>query len=146
MPQTQEEARIMEIGNRGWFVHKNCLTITHTCVNIRGDKKRKEWCFLMYKNSKLYSVISYITWIGFLIALVGRDKNDNLVWRHLNQALIINIISSIGSFLIRMGGLFYFTGEIIDLAAFILFVMGIVRAFKMSEEPLPIIGEITLLN
>ena len=100
----------------------------------------------MYKNSKLYAVISYLTWVGFIISLLLRDRNDTLVRRHLNQALIINIMESIGAVLIRMGGIFGLVGEILDLAVLVLFIMGIVRAFKMSEEPLPLIGGITLIE
>ena len=48
----------------------------------------------MYRHSKLYAVISYITWIGFIIAMVARDPADPLVRRHLNQALIINLIKA----------------------------------------------------
>ena len=100
----------------------------------------------MNKNTQLYAIISYLTWIGFLIALVSRDKSDNLVWRHLNQALVINIISSVGSFVVRFGGMFTLAGGLLNLAAFVFFILGIIRAIQMSEEPLPIIGEIILIN
>ncbi len=100
----------------------------------------------MNKNSKLYSVLSYITWIGFLVALFARDKDDTLVRRHLNQALILNIISTLATAVSRLGGIFTTLGSIVDLAVFVFFVMGIIRAFKMSEEPLPVIGNITLIQ
>ena len=38
----------------------------------------------MYRHSRLFSVISYITWIGWVIALALRDKGDPLVHRHIN--------------------------------------------------------------
>ena len=41
----------------------------------------------MYKNTKLCSVISYITWVGFIIAFLIRDQEDEMVKHHLNQAL-----------------------------------------------------------
>ena len=100
----------------------------------------------MYKNSKLYAAISYLTWIGWVIALVLRDNNDPLVRRHLNQALILNIVESVGTILVRIGGIFGIIGEVIDLVCLVLFIMGIVRALKMSEEPLPLIGDITLIG
>ena len=100
----------------------------------------------MEKKSRLWSILSYITWIGWIVAFVKHDKDDKLVRRHLNQALVLNIIETIGSILAKWGGLFAIVGEVIDIAALVLFVMGIVRAAKMSDEPLPIIGEINLLD
>ena len=96
----------------------------------------------MEKHSKLYSVISYITWVGWLCALLLRDKDDALVRRHVNQALLINIIETVGSLLSRLGGVFGVLGTVIDIACLVLFIMGIVRAFRMSDEPLPLIGGI----
>ena len=99
----------------------------------------------MYQYSKLFSVISYITWIGWLIAFIGRDKRDMLVRQHLNQALVLNIASTIANILVGFRGILGMAGSIINLAILILFIMGLVRAFKMNSEPLPIIGGITLL-
>lgn len=100
----------------------------------------------MYKHTKLYSVICYITWIGWFAALLLSEKDDRMVRHHLNQALIINIIETAGSLLIRLGGVFAILGEIVDLAVFIFFIMGIVRAFKLSDEPLPLIGDFHLID
>ena len=100
----------------------------------------------MNRHSRLYSVLSYITWIGFLIALFARDKDDTLVRRHLNQALILNVISTLATAVSRLGGIFTSLGSIVDLAVFILAVMGIIRAFRMNEEPLPLVGSYTLIE
>ncbi|MBR1457595.1 MAG: hypothetical protein IJ594_10625 [Oscillospiraceae bacterium] len=100
----------------------------------------------MNKNTKLFSVISYITWIGWIAAFVLSEKDDKLVRHHLNQALVINIIETVGTFLTRMGGLFAVIGEIVDLAVLVFFIMGIVRAAKLSDEPLPLIGDIHLIG
>ena len=100
----------------------------------------------MNNNSRLLAVLSYFSWVGFIISLIARDKNDTLVRRHLNQALVINIASTLGSLLIKWGGIFGFAGGIINLASFVLFILGVIRAFKMSEEPLPIVGGLTLIS
>ena len=100
----------------------------------------------MNRHTKLYSVIGYITWIGFLVALLARDKDDKIVHRHLNQALIINLAETLGRVIGRLGGVFSVISEIIDIAVLVLFIMGIVRAFRMSDEPLPLIGDITLFD
>lgn len=66
--------------------------------------------------------------------------------RHLNQALILNVISTLATAVSRLGGIFATLGSIVDLAVFILAVMGIIRAFRMSDEPLPVIGDYTLID
>ena len=100
----------------------------------------------MNKNTKLFSVISYITWIGWLVAFFLSDKDDKVVRHHLNQALVINILETIGTILVNMTGLFHVLGEVVDIAVFVFFVMGLVRAAKLSDEPLPLIGDIHLIG
>ena len=99
----------------------------------------------MYKNTKLCSVISYITWIGWIIAFLIRDKADGLVRHHLNQALILHIAAIVASFLAGRSGLIGAVGSILDLGIFVLAIMGVVRAFQLSDEPLPVIGNLRLL-
>ena len=100
----------------------------------------------MNKNTKLYSVISYITWIGFLAAFFLSEKDDRMVRHHLNQALVINILETIGTIISRLGGVFGLLGSLIDLAILVFFIMGIVRAAKLSDEPLPLIGGFHLID
>ena len=99
----------------------------------------------MYRHSKLYAVISYITWIGFIIAMVARDPADPLVRRHLNQALLINLIETLSRILARFA-IFSPAAFILDLAALVFFFMGINRALNMDDRPLPFIGEIELIR
>ena len=99
----------------------------------------------MYRHSQLFSVISYITWIGFVIAFIARDPADPLVRRHLNQALLINILATISDLLGRFR-LFGFVSNIIGIACLVFFFMGIFRAFRMDSTPLPLIGEIELIH
>ncbi len=99
----------------------------------------------MYRHSKLYAVISYITWIGFLVALLGRDPSDPLVRRHLNQALVINLLQTVSRILTRIG-LFGPVTFVLDLACLVFFFMGIFRAVKLDSTPLPLIGQIELVQ
>ena len=100
----------------------------------------------MNKNTKALSVVSYITWIGWLAAYFVGGKDDRLVRHHLNQALVLNVIETVGSILIRAGGLLAVIGEILDIAVLVFFIMGIARAAKLSDEPLPFIGDIHILD
>ena len=50
----------------------------------------------MYNNSRTVAVVSYITWIGWIIAFLIRDKTDRFAAHHLNQALVINLLKIAG--------------------------------------------------
>ena len=98
------------------------------------------------QGSKGLAVASYITWIGWLVALLARDKNDSLVRHHLNQALVLNILSTVSTILAKLGSVFAWVAGGITLVVFIFWIWGIIRACQGSEEPLPVIGEIKLIS
>lgn len=85
------------------------------------------------------AIIAYITWIGFLVALIlnANDKNEYVEF-HLNQALVLNLFSLIGFIPV--------IGWIIDIAVWVFRIMGIVNAYRGNEEPLPIIGGIHIIH
>ena len=99
----------------------------------------------MYNHTRLYSVISYITWIGWIIAFILRDNRDQITRQHINQALALNIIGILVSAGNRIGGVIQWAAGIIALIALILTIWGIVRAVQMSAEPLPIIGNFRII-
>ena len=89
----------------------------------------------MNQKSNLAAVIAYITWIGFFIALVIGDKNDDFTRMHLNQALVLNIAG------IAAGVI-----AIIPLVGTIAGgIMGIVRAATWRMDPLPFVGDFRLI-
>ena len=100
----------------------------------------------MNNRSKGLAIASYITWIGWLIAFFKRDRSDTLVRRHMNQALILNLIATVASLIGRFGSIFRTIYFVVDLAVLVLIIMGILRASKGSAEPLPFIGEYTLID
>lgn len=100
----------------------------------------------MNKNSKLCAVISYITWIGWIIAFVLHDKKDSFVRQHLNQALVLNIIGFVTGLITRLGNVFGAICTVIDVVVLVLCILGIVRAAQGKDEPLPVIGTINLLG
>lgn len=100
----------------------------------------------MKKYTKLFSVISYLTWFCWIAAFFLHDKDDKMARHHLNQSLAVNVLSSLGTILARRGGLIGLAGGIIDFAALVFLIMGIYRAVKMSDEPLPFIGDLKLLD
>lgn len=100
----------------------------------------------MNRKSNAAAIISYITWVGFIVALVIGDRTDRFTSHHLNQALVINVLEMIGGFLAifpLIGGL---VSRLISIAVFVFWCMGIYRAATWSTEPLPFIGDIHLIG
>ena len=48
------------------------------------------------RTNKIAAIAAYISWIGFLIAIIIGDRTDRYLNHHLNQALVINILSIFG--------------------------------------------------
>ncbi len=85
-------------------------------------------------NGKTARILSYITWIGWIIALVSGDKdNDEGLKQHLNQALICNILA-----IIPIG--------ITQIAASIFAIWGLIKAIQEDDEPLPLIGGLKIIK
>ena len=74
-------------------------------------------------NKKTTGIVSYITLIGWLIAFFAGDKEGAKF--HLNQSLVCLVCS---------------------IALFVFWIIGLVRACKEDETPLPIIGGIQILK
>ncbi|MBQ8945242.1 MAG: DUF4870 domain-containing protein [Lachnospiraceae bacterium] len=98
------------------------------------------------QGSKGLAVLSYITWVGWLIALLARNKEDTLVKHHLNQALVLNLLSTVCGFLSRLGSVFGWIAGIVSIVCTVFWIWGIIRAIKGSEEPLPFIGELRFIS
>lgn len=98
------------------------------------------------KKTRLFSVLSYVTWIGWLVAYFRSDRSEHMVQHHLNQALVLNILVTVCNILTsNSGGLLHLIGELGGLVALVLLILGIVRAARLSDKPLPLIGEIQIL-
>jgi len=100
----------------------------------------------MNNNKNLFAAISYITWVGFLIATLMGDRSDRFMAHHLNQALVINIASILGGVLTVIPILGSIASGLISLAVLVLGIMGVVSAYRGSMQPLPIIGDIHLIG
>ena len=100
----------------------------------------------MNSNSKTASVLSYITWVGFLIALIMRDPADRFTAHHMNQALVLNLVSLVAGALNIIPIIGNIAGLVIGIGVFVLDIMGIARAASGSMEPLPFIGDFHLIG
>lgn len=99
----------------------------------------------MYQNnSRVLGVVSYITWVGWIIAFLLRDRTDAFVAHHLNQALLINLLKIVGGLCVMLPRIGEGISSLIGVAALVLIIMGIYRAANWRTDPLPVIGEIRL--
>lgn len=114
-----------------------------------------------YNNSniRLYSILSYIGFL-WIVGLIVKEKDNELVKFHVGQgiiltilSLIINTISAIIGFIIGftfgMLGLSEILlslitgaiGGLLGLISLIFMVIGIINASKFEKKELPIIGK-----
>ncbi|MDR0480652.1 MAG: hypothetical protein LBG66_02055 [Gallionellaceae bacterium] len=97
-------------------------------------------------------IVTYITLIGFIIAMVaGTDKENPLTKFHLNQSLVIHIggiiaavlAAVIASIIPSVGGI---VGTVLGLLLLAGLVIGLIGAIQGVEKQVPLIGGIKLLN
>ena len=105
------------------------------------------------RRNKAMGVLSYIG-ILVLIPLLAGDKQSWYVKHHVNQGLMLLLLSSLvdllegdwvwglHSIIHFGGGMFSWIFDILGLVFFILMVMGIVAACKGDRKELPLIGKI----
>ncbi len=98
------------------------------------------------RTNKIAAIAAYISWIGFLIAIIIGDRTDRYLNHHLNQALVINILSIFGGALAIIPILGQTVSWLISVAVLAFLILGIYRAATDSTKPLPIIGDIHIIG
>lgn len=96
--------------------------------------------------SKALAIVSYITWIGWIVAVVFREKEDTFLLHHLNQSLLVNLVYVAGATCLAMPRFGLTLCGLVNTAGFALWVIGIIRAAMMNTDPYPVIGDIRILN
>lgn len=87
-------------------------------------------------DAKTTSIVAYITWIGFFVALLAGDKEGAKF--HLNQALVILIFF--------IPALIPCLGQIWGIIMMVCWILGLVAAINQEEKEVPLIGRIRLLK
>lgn len=93
---------------------------------------------------KTAAIISYITFIGLLIAyLMNNSKQNGFTQFHIGQSVRIVVLSIANSVLAYLlpNSLGIIT-SIISLGILVLVILGIVNAVNGKANPLPVIGTI----
>jgi len=105
---------------------ENEQKIEHKSVNIDNDK--------------IWAVVSYIF---FPIPLIFAKHKSNFLKYHINQSIILFVVSTIGQ--IVSGALhspiFWLPKFIFGAFMIALFVIGVINAVNKKEKPLPTIGK-----
>jgi len=84
--------------------------------------------------SKLVAIISYITLIGWVIALVlNMQSKTKLGSFHIRQALIVMLAAAVLGWIPVLGW-------ILGIIVFIFWIMGLVSAINGKEKEIPVIG------
>lgn len=95
-------------------------------------------------DNKTLSIVSYITFIGWLISYFsGKDTADDNLKYHLKQSLGLVIftllLSIVLNVLVRVTHLTIL--QIVGLLPLVLIIIGIINAANGVKKPLPIIGK-----
>ena len=122
----QGKKHYVNINNVNQPIFQNTLILK---FSMNGEKKEMD--------KKTTDVVSYIGWLGWLIAYLAGTKDESKF--HLNQSLVLNIATVIG-------GIIPFLGWAMDIVFFVFMIMGIIYAANGEEKELPIIGSIHLLK
>lgn len=99
-------------------------------------------------NSKVTSIVSYITVIGFVVAVVLGEKDENSK-RHLNQAFVLVMIGAITAALgFVLGGIpiIGLVFKLISVLMTVAMIVGIVTAATDSDFSMPFIGEFKFIK
>ena len=102
-------------------------------------------------DAKVTGIVSYISWVGWLVAFLAGDKEGAKF--HLNQALVLMIAMTVLPIVSAVVGFIPIVGFIVRLVAglcclvLLAFrIVGLVGAIKGEEKSVPIIGNIQLLK
>lgn len=93
----------------------------------------------MSSNRTLMAILSYIGPLVIVSYLTAKD--DSFVKFHIKQGLVLVVIEIATWFLSMVFWPIWPFLQLINLAVFILAIVGIVRAYEGKEIPLPVVGD-----
>jgi uncharacterized membrane protein len=95
-------------------------------------------------NQKTIAWVSYITLIGWIIALISYNSSpdkSSLARFHIKQSLGLMLTAVAISFLSILLGAFGLIFNLLNLGVLVLWVIGLVAAVNSEEKPVPFIGD-----
>ena len=102
-------------------------------------------------DKKITGIVSYLSWIGWLIAFLAGDKEGAKF--HINQSLVLwlgmtvlSIVAGVAGYIPVVGAIVTIVAGLCDLVLIVLWILGLIGAIKDEEKPLPLIGNIHLIK
>lgn len=87
-------------------------------------------------DKKVTGIVAYLTWVGFLIAILAGDKDGAKF--HINQALVILLFSLLS--------IIPCVGWIWGIFMIVCWFIGFIAAINEEEKEVPVIGKIKILK
>lgn len=95
-------------------------------------------------SAKTTGIVAYITWVGFIIALVLGDRKGAMF--HINQSLVINLAAIIVNFVAIIPILGWIVSVVGSIFCFVCWCMGLYYACTDQKKEVPLLGQIKLLS
>lgn len=90
-------------------------------------------------NDKAWGILSYIfILVSMIVYFTKKDTMSHFLKTHLNQAIVIHIIAYIANF---VGRFIPIVGQVLNMATFIAFIMGVYYVATGQDKEIPYIGE-----
>ncbi|MGE9290462.1 MAG: DUF4870 domain-containing protein [Puniceicoccales bacterium] len=90
---------------------------------------------------KLIGIVSYITLIGWIVALIMNNPKSEFGSFHIRQSLGIMLLMLISGFIMVVPFIGWILGLVGYLAGFVFWIMGLIGAIQGNTNPVPLIGE-----
>ncbi|MBT4604981.1 hypothetical protein HOC01_05040 [archaeon] len=92
-------------------------------------------------NAKVIAVVSYITLVGWIIALIlNLQKKQALASFHIRQSLMLILASVVAGILGTVLFFIPFIAPILYIVVFVLWVIGLINAIKGEQKQIPLVG------
>lgn len=97
-------------------------------------------------DEKTTGIVSYLWWVGLLIAMLTRKEKTEYTSFHIRQSLgivIVSFISGIIAFILAMalGNLGALLGYVFYGIVFVMWVIGLIGAFQNEKKLVPFLGD-----
>ena len=83
----------------------------------------------------------YVGLLPLIFGFAVRDKNDEFITFHLNQALVVFLASLVAALLSAV-----FIGVLLGIFVLVVAIMGIVSAYNGEKKEMPLLGKIKLVK
>ena len=94
------------------------------------------------QDGKTTAIISYLTWVGTLIAfLMNNDKKNSFASFHIRQTIGLTIMGLANTFVISRFVDSWVT-NILHVAIIVLWIIGLVAAANGEKKEVPLVGEL----